>query len=87
MEDAATLGACLARACHPADIAASLSAYETARVVRSRRIVAAARRNGLVFHLSGPAAFARNTAMRVLSGERVMAGYDWVYGWRPPESG
>lgn len=87
LEDAATLGACLARACHPADIAASLSAYETARVVRSRRIVAAARRNGLVFHLSGPAAFARNTAMRVLSGERVMAGYDWVYGWRPPESG
>ena len=87
LEDAVTLGAYVGRACGPAEIAASLAAYETARLDRSRRIVAAARRNGLVFHLSGPAAFARNTAMRVLSGERVLTGYDWVYGWRPPEQG
>jgi salicylate hydroxylase len=84
LEDAVTLGAFVGRAFGYDEIAASLAAYETARLDRSRRIVAAARRNGLVFHLSGPAAFARNAAMRMLSGDRVMAGYDWVYGWRPP---
>lgn len=83
LEDAATLASCLARAADHSDISAALSAYETARVARSRRVVAAARRNGIIFHLSGPAAFARNAAMRVLPGERIMAGYDWVYGWRP----
>ncbi len=85
LEDAATLGVCLARAGNPAEIPASLAAYETARADRSRRVVAAARRNGAIFHLSGPAAFARNAAMRFVAGERVISGYDWVYGWRPEE--
>ncbi len=85
LEDAATLGACLAGAGGSAGIPASLAAYERARADRSRRVVAAARRNGMMFHLGGPAAFARNAAMRLLPGERVMAGYDWVYGWRPEE--
>ncbi|MGD9801798.1 MAG: FAD-dependent monooxygenase [Hyphomicrobiaceae bacterium] len=84
LEDAATLAACLVGLSNEAEIPAALAAYATARTDRSRRVVAAARRNGTIFHLSGPAAIARNVAMRVMSGERVMAGYDWVYGWRPP---
>jgi salicylate hydroxylase len=84
LEDAATLAACLSPVQHASGIPAALAAYETARLDRCRRVVSAARRNGVIFHLSGPAAFARNLAMRALSGERVMAGYDWVYGWRPP---
>jgi salicylate hydroxylase len=84
LEDAATLAACLSPIPDASGIPAALAAYETARRDRCRRVVSAARRNGVIFHLSGPAAFARNLAMRALSGERVMAGYDWVYGWRPP---
>lgn len=84
LEDAATLAAKLAAVGSDAEIPAALAAYETARRDRSRRVVAAANRNGTIFHLSGPAAVARNLVMRMLPGERVMAGYDWVYGWRPP---
>lgn len=87
LEDAATLAACLDQASRRAEFPAALAAYELARADRSRRVVAAARRNGIVFHLHGPAATARNAAMRFLSGERVMAGYDWVYGWQPPPRG
>lgn len=85
LEDAATLATCLASVPIPAGIPAALATYETARADRSRRVVAAARRNGTIFHLGGGAAIARNAAMRAMSGERVMAGYDWVYGWRPPD--
>jgi salicylate hydroxylase len=84
LEDAATLAACLSPVQDASGMPAALVAYEAARQDRCRRVVAAARRNGVIFHLSGPAAFARNLAMRALSGERVMAGYDWVYGWQPP---
>jgi salicylate hydroxylase len=86
LEDAATLAACLSSVQDASGIPAALAAYETARLDRCRRVVSAARRNGVIFHLSGPAAFARNFAMRALSGERVMAGYDWVYGWHPPSA-
>lgn len=83
LEDAATLATCIARAAGDPGIPDALAAYERLRAERSRRVVAAARRNATVFHLSGAAAMARNAVMRRLSGERVMAAYDWVYGWRP----
>jgi salicylate hydroxylase len=83
LEDAATLAACLSHAESPAAIPAALAAYETARAKRSRQVVAAARRNGIIFHLGGPAAVARNAAMRLIPGTHFMAGFDWVYGWRP----
>jgi salicylate hydroxylase len=44
--------------------------------------MAAARRNGRIYHLSGIAALARNAALRALPAERIMAGYDWLYGWK-----
>lgn len=83
LEDAWTLAACLARAAKAADIAAALAAFSDVRTVRSRRVVAAARRNGRIFHQSGAAAFARNAVMRLAPPERVIAAYDWVYGWKP----
>ncbi|MGE0767418.1 MAG: FAD-dependent monooxygenase [Hyphomicrobiaceae bacterium] len=84
LEDAVTLAACLARASESGAEPAALAAYEAARTGRCRRVVSAARRNGVIFHLSGPGAIARNLVMRTVPGARVMAGYDWVYGWRPP---
>jgi salicylate hydroxylase len=83
LEDAWVLARCLAGAKADADIPSALAAYERERLQRTRRVVAAARRNGRIFHLRGAAALARNAAMRLLGGERVMAGHDWVYGWKP----
>jgi salicylate hydroxylase len=43
-----------------------------------------AARNGKRYHRAGAAAMLRNTAMRLLGGERLLQNYDWLYDWRPP---
>ena len=80
LEDAITITASLKA--HPGDPAAAFAAYEAMRRPRVLRVQQASRRNGKIYHQSGPFAFARNLAMRSMSGERVLAGYDWMYGWR-----
>lgn len=80
LEDAVVLADKIADA---SDMAAALGAYDTARQTRAAAVVATARRNGRIFHLSGLAARARNLALGALPPERMMARYDWVYGWRP----
>jgi salicylate hydroxylase len=59
----------------------ALSWYGHRRRRRAARVAAASRRNGTIYHLSGPLAGARNLAMRTLGPERLMARYDWLYGW------
>jgi salicylate hydroxylase len=81
LEDAATLAACLAH--RPGDATAALQRYQDARLSRTHRVARTARRNGRIYHLGGPAGFARDTVLRLLSGERVMSGYDWLYGYTP----
>jgi salicylate hydroxylase len=83
LEDAWSLSRCLAAAGAHGSIESALAAYETLRRDRTTRVVAAAARNDRIFHLAGPAAVARNLAMSLIPGTRVMAGYDWVYGWKP----
>jgi salicylate hydroxylase len=34
--------------------------------------------------LAGISAVARNMAMRVMGGTRLLHHYDWLYDWRPP---
>lgn len=80
LEDAVVLASSLSSG---GDVAPALAAYEIARRQRTRAIVAAARRNGRIFHLLGLAARARNIGLGLLPPERVMARLDWVYGWRP----
>lgn len=80
LEDAVTLAGALAGAGD--DIEGALASYETARRPRTAQVMAAARRNGRVYHLSGVAALARNAVLHTLPPERLMARYDWVYGWR-----
>ena len=82
LEDALVLAKELAE--RPDDPAGALEAYETARKTRVNAIVATSRQNGRIFHLGGPAALARNLAMAAVPPARLMARYDWVYGWRPP---
>jgi len=79
LEDAVVL----AEAMHkfPSDMPGALSWYCHRRRGRAARVAAASRRNGVIYHMSGPLARARNLAMRSVGPERLMARYDWLYGW------
>jgi len=80
IEDAAVL----ARACAsgPDDLAGAFRAYERARTGRVARVQDLARRNGMIYHLAGPMAVARDMAMRLLGGRGLIARQDWIYGFR-----
>ena len=67
------------------DTPAAFRAYELTRARRVARAQRAARRNGWVFHLSGPMRMARNAVLRRLqrSEDGLMRRYDWLYGGGP----
>lgn len=75
IEDAWSLGQALQ---DHADAEQALRAYETARRPRTARIQREARSNGMVYHLAGPAAFARDAVLR-LTGGHLIDRYDWIY--------
>jgi salicylate hydroxylase len=81
IEDAAVLGACLART--PDDLAGAMRSYEHSRRARTARTQRAAHRNGSIYHMSGPGAWLRTFALRTMGGERLIRSYDWLYGWTP----
>jgi salicylate hydroxylase len=66
------------------DLAAAFAAYSVLRHPRVQRVSAAASRNGRIFHLAGPAAFARDTALRLLPSSTVLTRLDWLYGFEGP---
>ena len=79
LEDAWALAACLDRS--EAD---GLARYQATRIGRVRRIVAAADGNARKYHLRGPAAIAAHTALRLadrVAPGRVLARFDWLYGY------
>jgi salicylate hydroxylase len=82
IEDAAVLAAALDAS--PEEPAAALVRYSRERLARVRRVQAEARRNGLIYHMPNPIAFARDLAMRRLGPERMTERYAWLYGWTPP---
>jgi salicylate hydroxylase len=77
IEDADALG--LAFAAHPTDETAALDAYQRARVGRANRIQRASFLQGRIYHLSGPAAVARNIAMRMIGPAGMARASDWIY--------
>jgi salicylate hydroxylase len=81
IEDAEILARCLASPA--ADPEPGLRRYEAVRSARVRRVQQEARANSRTYHMSGPAALARNLAMRLMGGDRLRARYDWLYDWRP----
>lgn len=81
IEDAEILARCLASPA--ADAEPGLRRYEAIRRARVRRVQQEARANSRTYHMSGPAALARNLAMRLMGGDRLRARYDWLYDWRP----
>lgn len=64
----------------------ALSRYEKARKLRVTRVWKEAARNGQIYHLTGPAAMARNLVLKARSGENLLVRYDWLYGWRPSQT-
>ena len=81
IEDAAELGQCLAGALR--DAAPALRLYERRRLARTARTQRAARRNGVIYHMGGLAAFARTLALSAIGGEGLIARHDWLYGFAP----
>jgi len=81
IEDAAVLGARIGESLD--DLPAAMRRYERARRRRTARAQRAARRNGMVYHLGGAGAFLRTLALTAIGGERLLARYDWLYGWTP----
>jgi salicylate hydroxylase len=80
LEDAVTLAAHLSAT--EGGVEASLRDYERSRRQRVLRVAEASQRNGRIYHMRGATALARNTAMRIRPPTGVMAGFDWMYGWR-----
>jgi salicylate hydroxylase len=80
LEDAITLAGMVAAA--PEDLSAAFQRYGAARQRRARRVAAASRRNGQIYHLSGVAALSRNWGMSAMPPGRLIASYDWLYGYR-----
>jgi salicylate hydroxylase len=81
IEDAAVLAGCLAAT--PDDAPAALRRYEQARAARTAKVQRAARLNDTVYHLPWPASVARDFAMGRMGNDRLLAQFDWIYGWRP----
>jgi salicylate hydroxylase len=82
LEDAVTLAGVLAPAAQDRSPQALMS-YQSARRSRTVRVARASKRNGDIYHLSGLFAAARNAALTSGSPERMIARYDWLYGWKP----
>lgn len=80
IEDAVVLADTIAAA---PDVPAALAAYARARAPRTARVVAAAARNGRIYHMAPPLSWARDAVLRTVPPARLMAGFDWLYGWRP----
>ena len=81
IEDAAVLARRLAETRN--DPAPAMRAYERERRGRTARAQRAARRNGMIYQLSGPAAFLRTLTLAAMGGKRLLARHDWLYGWTP----
>jgi salicylate hydroxylase len=85
IEDAAVLAKCLGESQiegGPA-VPAALKRYARLRRARVTRVQRAARQAGRIYHLTGPAAFARDLAIRAMGAKRMLARQDWIYDWRP----
>jgi salicylate hydroxylase len=84
IEDAAVLAKCLGEAAaeNGDGIAAALKRYAKLRRSRVMQVQRTARRNGTIYHLSGPAAFARDLAIKAMGPARMLARQDWIYDWR-----
>jgi 2-polyprenyl-6-methoxyphenol hydroxylase-like FAD-dependent oxidoreductase len=81
IEDAAVLAKCLAKGAGES-MPAALKRYAHQRRLRVARVQRAARQSGRIYHLTGPAALARDLAIKAMGPQRVLARQNWIYDWR-----
>jgi salicylate hydroxylase len=84
IEDGAVLAKCLAEGAGDSarEVAAALKRYARLRQGRVARVRRAARQAGRIYHLTGPAALARDLAIKAIGPRRMLARQDWIYDWR-----
>ena len=84
IEDAAVLAKCLNQGVGESTtgIPAALKHYARLRRARVARVQRAARQSGRIYHLTGPAAYARDLAIKAMGPKRMLARQDWIYDWR-----
>jgi salicylate hydroxylase len=84
IEDAAVLAQCLSDSSgeNVAGIPAALKRYSRLRRSRVLRVQRAARQSGRIYHLTGPAALARDLTIKAMGAKRMLARQDWIYDWR-----
>jgi 2-polyprenyl-6-methoxyphenol hydroxylase-like FAD-dependent oxidoreductase len=83
IEDAAVLAKTLSEGAHDAaGVAAALKKYARQRRGRVARMQRLARRQGRIYHMSGPMAAARDLFIRAMGGKRMLSRQDWIYDWR-----
>ncbi|MFL6790646.1 MAG: FAD-dependent monooxygenase [Bradyrhizobium sp.] len=63
-------------------IPAALRRYAKLRRARVLRVQRLARRQGHIYHLSGPLALARDLAIKAMGPTQMLARQDWIYDWR-----
>jgi 2-polyprenyl-6-methoxyphenol hydroxylase-like FAD-dependent oxidoreductase len=78
IEDAITLAASLKAS--GGDPASAFPSYQSLRMDRAARVQAQAARFGRIYHLRGPAAFARNFLLGRRHPESLLQSFDWLYG-------
>lgn len=91
LEDAITLARCMSdlKRERPSgdfgenQVLKALQDYAAMRQPRAARVQTASRRNGEIYHMRGAMRLARNATLRLAPPARLMAGYDWLYGWKP----
>ncbi len=84
IEDAAVLAKCLGQSQQEGGPAIAVAMQRYARLRRPRvgRVQRTARQSGRIYHLAGPAAYARDLAIRAMGPTRMLARQDWIYDWR-----
>ena len=65
------------------DVPTALLAYEEERRTRVDKVISAAMENGRLYHLTGIMARARDLSMRMMSSDRLLSRYDWLFNWKP----
>jgi len=84
IEDTAVLARCLGQGAgeNRAGIPAALKHYARLRRPRVARVQRAAQQAGRIYHLTGPAAYARDLVIKAMGPRRMLARQDWIYDWR-----
>jgi salicylate hydroxylase len=80
LEDALVLGSHLGA--HIGKEARALGLFETERRKRATRVQALSLRQGRIYHLPPPLAWARDAGLGLIPGAWLMRAYDWLYGWQ-----